>query len=488
MTLRPQLLLTLLICLSPAFCAVAQDEGEEGTDETAEEKAEGTSEGEGAEETGETADGEETEETGETADGEETEEAEETADAEGQDGEEGVGESGDLDWGEGDMPDFPGMGDEETEEDTSGQGPDIQRADDEDIEDWEGEIEKQDLNQVVEREEVKVEVEAEPERIGISGNWYLVDGDCLYCDTVLGQNLDVQDGLVMRQFFDHLQINPDAATGKMVFPSEGTNRPLLVQRDGDHVVVFMYAIDEGERTTPTFCTVWDLQWLLRDKRLLYGRRYTVDAYQLFAFTQWERGYKADETFLPVAQLRTFLDLDLVHDLDADDKTFPVGEKAVLTYLGSAAFVRSDFDPEPYEDLQARLFKARVELEEREAEREGSMTDGVEAFENGDYERCLELLLRAGELGEDSLDYHFYLGASYQGTKRYDEAIGQYRLVLATDPMDTVTRYNLGRILEKLGRYKEAIHEYRVVLKHDPEDEEARDRMFDLMLELQDFQE
>ena len=53
------------------------------------------------------------------------------------------------------------------------------------------------------------------------------------------------------------------------------------------------------------------------------------------------------------------------------------------------------------------------------------------------------------------------------------------------PMDTVTRYNLARILERQALYKEALNEYRVILKHDPEDEEARDRAFDLAMQLQD---
>lgn len=438
---------------------------------------------------------------------------------EGEGDEEGS-ETGDVDWGEeGDLPpgaeegddqgadgDDEGEGDvgeddekaggEEKAGDPAGEegagqdeedadGPDYQKdGDEDDIDDWEGEIKQQELNQVVEREEVKVDIDDEPERIGISGNWYQVPVDCLYCETILGQNLGVDDPLVMRQFFDHLQIEPGATKGKYVFPSEGINRPITVHQDGDRVIIFMYVIDQGERTTPLYATVWDLRWLLRDQKLLYGRRYSVDAYQPFAFAQWEKGYKADEAFLPREQLQTFLDLSPVLELDEEKKTFPLGDKAVLTYLGADAYVRSDFDPEPFKDLQARLFQEKTEQEERERRRLASFKRGIDHFEDRDYDKALEELTVAGELGEDSLDFHFYLGACYQGTKQFDKAIESYRKVLDGDPRDTTTRFNVAVILEKQGRLKDALKEYRVILKYDPDDDEARNRAFDLAMELQ----
>ena len=494
-TERPLLMLfALLGCLLLALPAAAQDE--EGTD------AEPAVEGDGEERSDDSeADQEEGEGEGE-ADPEEGED-------EGEEEEAG----GDLDWGESDVPSMddgegPTMGDdegdgEEGDDDSAepgegegegdqeeAEGPDAGQhaGDEDDIDDWEGEVERQDLNQVVEREEVRVDVEAEPERIGVSGNWYQVGVDCLYCDTVLGQNLDVQETDVLRQFFDHLQIEPGATDGKMVYPSEGINRPVALSMEGDRLLVYMYTIDEGERTTPLYCTVWDLRWILSDQKLLYGRRYSVDAYQLFAFGTWEKGYKADETYVPIPQLRTFLDLDMVANLNETHKTFPIGEKAVLTYLGSDAFVRSDFTEGPYEELQNELFKEEVRRKELADERKSSLDRGITAFEEEDYENSLRLLLRAGELGEDSLDYWFYLGAAYQGSKDYEEAIEAYRKVLDQDPMDTVTRYNLARILEKLDRFKEALKEYQVILKHDPDDEEVRDRAFELAMEMQGIQE
>jgi hypothetical protein len=487
-TERPLLLMIALLgCLLLVAPAGAQDEEGQEAEPADEEVGEEPADEEPAEE--------------EPADEEPAEE--EPADEEPADG-------GDLEWDEADVPtmgdddddDMPTMGDDddddsasgdegegEGEEDEGADGPDAGQhaGDEDDIDDWGGEIERQDLNQVIEREEVRVDVDAEPERIGVSGNWYQVGGDCLYCDTVLGQNLDVQEADVMRQFFDHLQIEPGAADGKIIYPSEGINRPVTITKEGDRLIVYMYTIDEGERTTPLYCTVWDLQWVLSDKKLLYGRRYSVDAYQLFAFGTWEKGYKADETYVPIPQLRTFLDLDMVAGLDETHKTFPVGEKAVLTYLGSEAFVRSDFVEGPYEELQNELFKEEVRRKELNEERTSSLDRGIQAFEEEDYENSQRLLLRAGELGEDSLDYWFYLGASYQGNKQYEEAIEAYRKVLGKDPQDTVTRYNLARILEKMGRKREALKEYQVIMKHDPDDDEVRDRAFDLAMELQEMQ-
>jgi tetratricopeptide (TPR) repeat protein len=375
--------------------------------------------------------------------------------------------------------DDKGAGDDEED---FGKTPD----DRDDVDEWGGAIEKQDLNQVKQREEVKVDVADEPVRDGVSGNWYQVAVDCLYCDTILGQNLDVNDPDVMRQFFDHIQIYPDKKSGKMVFPSEGANRPLYVEHDGDRVVIFMYAIDnKGERTTALYCTVWDLRWLLRDQKLLYGRRYSIDAYQPFAFGDYKDGYKADETYLPREQLRTFLDLSVVQVLSETAKVFPIGEKAVLTYLGSDAFVRSDFEKEPYADAQARLFKDKVEREQRDKERTKSVEGGIAAWEDKEYDTAYELFQRADELDADDIDFHFYYGATLQGLKKYDDALTQYRIVLAKDPRDTTTRFNLAVILENQGRLKEALAEYRLILEYDPSDEEAKERAFNLMIQLQD---
>ncbi len=412
------------------------------------------------------------EEGGPPGDDDDSAEGDEPAPAEGEDGDT-PSEEGEDDGGE-------DGGDDGTEE----TGDQLPPPDEDDIDSWDTTIEKQDLNQVVEREEVKVDVEDEPERIGISGNWYQVEGDCDYCETILGQNLEVQETEVMRQFFDHLQIEPDASSGKMVYPSEGANRPLIVTQDGDRVIVLMYVIDVGERTTPEYATIWDLQWLLRDQRLLYGRRYAIDAYQPFAYAEWEKGYKADEGFLPQEQIRTFLDLSPVMALDETEKRFPIGDKAMLTYLGSAAFVRSDFDAEPYKDLQARLFQERTEADERERERAAAMEAADEQFADQDWEVLLESTRRAAELGEESADLHFYTAAAHQGLKQYEDAITEYKKVLELTPKDTSARFNLARIFEKLGRYKDALREYQVILKWDPDDEEAKERAFNLALQLQ----
>jgi hypothetical protein len=145
--------------------------------------------------------------------------------AEGEEDEESLDEADEGDEGSEDKDEGDG-----TRED----GPLISREDEDDVDSWsfEGEVEK--------KEEVKKEVKKkalppEPKRYGNSGNWYEVSVECGGCETLLGQQLGIEDSLVMREFFDYVQVSSDRKSGKFVYPSEGETRPVGIRDSSKRV-------------------------------------------------------------------------------------------------------------------------------------------------------------------------------------------------------------------------------------------------------------
>jgi tetratricopeptide (TPR) repeat protein len=382
----------------------------------------------------------------------------------------GEDEDGDLD----DLDDFPD--DPDDDDDDGEEGPGIEREDEDDVENWSFEGEK--VEKVEEKKEEKRvgrEVEPEPKRYGNSGNWYEVTVDCARCPTLLDQTLGIEDPLVMRQFYDFIQISSDRKSGKFVFPSIGENRPMGVSDKSKRIVVWQYVIDVGARLTDTYATIWDLS-VQADGGLLYGRKYEVQAWTDKAYTDWEKGYKSDESFISKSKLLSYADLAPVRDLTTAKSRFQVGDDARITFAGYAAFVRSDVDMAAIEKEQERL---RDEAE-REAKRIRDQKEfydrGVALLDDKEFDDALEALLKSKELGLDSLDLHYNLGFAYYMLKDYEHAKKHYRAILDEDPRDTDVRYNLARIYEKEKDWDSAIREYQAILKFDPDDAGSRDRL------------
>ena len=204
------------------------------------------------------------------------------------------------------LPAIAWAGDEADDDDATDQagddGTDIKRSDTDDVDDWSFEGEKV-VKEEKKEEVTKRELPPEPKRSGTSGNWYEVTVECHSCADLLGQKLGIEDPLVMREFFDFIQVNSDRKGGKFVFPSISENRPLGIADGGSSLLIWQYAIDTGTRLTDTYALIWDLR-VMADGGLLYGRKYEVQAWTAEAYEEWERGYKAKESFVSAAKLKT----------------------------------------------------------------------------------------------------------------------------------------------------------------------------------------
>jgi tetratricopeptide (TPR) repeat protein len=73
-----------------------------------------------------------------------------------------------------------------------------------------------------------------------------------------------------------------------------------------------------------------------------------------------------------------------------------------------------------------------------------------------------------EAHPDDPSYHFLLAGLYKNGRYFEEAFGEYRVVLELDPAFTAARINIGNIFYATGQYPAAMTEYRKALEHDPD--------------------
>jgi tetratricopeptide (TPR) repeat protein len=354
-------------------------------------------------------------------------------------------------------------------------GPDIQReGDEDDVENWTLEGEQKVEEKKVE-EKKKKELPPEPSRSGNSGNWYEVTVDCGSCPNLLGQKLGIEDPLVMREFYDYVQIASDRKSAKFVYPSIGQNRPMGIADKGSRVLLWQYILDTGSRLTDTYAYVWDLE-LKASGGLLYGRKYEVQAWTDAAYEDWEKGYRSKDSFISYSKLVSYAELAPVKGLTTEQARFQVGEDSRINFVGYAAFARSDVSIAAVEAEQEAL-KAAAEAEaKRLRDQKDWYKKGQKLIDEKEYSEALGSLLESRKLGFQSLDLHSDLGYVYYMLKDYENALKEYGAVLAVDPRDTEIRYNVARIYEKQKKWDEAIKEYQAILKFNPDDQGARERL------------
>ncbi len=354
--------------------------------------------------------------------------------------------------------------------------PNITREDEDDVDDWsfEGEVEKK---EEVKKEEPKKkrELPPEPKRYGNSGNWYEVPVDCQECPDLLNQSFGIEESDVMREFFDYIQIASDRKSGKFVYPSIGQNRPLGTKDATKRVLIWQYTVDTGTRLTDTYATLWDLG-VHADGGMLYGRKYEIQAWTDDAYEDWEKGYRAKQSYIPVSKLQDYFDLAPVEKLTLEKRNFQVGEASRVTFVGYSAFVRSDISKDAIAAEQEKLKAEAEAAAKRLRDQKEWFRKGEDALDDRDWELGLAAFLKARELGLDSLDLNYNLGFSYQKVKNYEKAIVEYSTILETDPRDIDVRFNLAQIYEKQKDFDAAIKEYQTILKFDPDDDASRDRL------------
>lgn len=108
----------------------------------------------------------------------------------------------------------------------------------------------------------------------------------------------------------------------------------------------------------------------------------------------------------------------------------------------------------------------------------SAGEGLEAYEKGDYEKALELLIEAQLDDPDRPEILYNIGNAYYRKGDFESALGYYKDALNTE--DTKLRqkayYNIGNTEFRNGKPEDALKNYEEALSIDPDDEKARQNL------------
>ena len=89
------------------------------------------------------------------------------------------------------------------------------------------------------------------------------------------------------------------------------------------------------------------------------------------------------------------------------------------------------------------------------------TQGVQAFQHGDYHAALKAFLQARAKGYHDAKLTYSLGVTYYRLGRYAEATHEFKRLLSDPKLAALCHYNLGRIAEAQQNPTTALHEYRL---------------------------
>ncbi len=97
-----------------------------------------------------------------------------------------------------------------------------------------------------------------------------------------------------------------------------------------------------------------------------------------------------------------------------------------------------------------------------------VSDGVAAFQSGDYRRAAAAFERAVAADPESASARLDLGSALAELGDLEAAIAEYREAVRLDPGDALAHFNLGTALARRGDDVGAVRHYRLALEVDPE--------------------
>jgi tetratricopeptide (TPR) repeat protein len=99
--------------------------------------------------------------------------------------------------------------------------------------------------------------------------------------------------------------------------------------------------------------------------------------------------------------------------------------------------------------------------------------GLKLLSSGDNHAAATLLERAAavEVGKSSI--HEALARAYFGSRRFDDALTQFEVVLDISPANDYAHFGAGLCLRRLGRFSEAVGHLRMAAVMHPENEDYR---------------
>lgn len=321
----------------------------------------------------------------------------------------------------------------------------------------------------------------------LGGLWYDVGLECAFCLTLDNQTLQLGQVSALFKYSDRLELSPSAKSGKTINRTQGTEtltRTLKYhfQVKRNQIVLIQYVEGDGDRASDLFARIWVLS-PMANARILYGRRYQVNAFTEDAFEPKTKGYRAREKFLSPERILTILEDVRVYSLNEQRKTYQPSEQARIQLEGAVAYVREGIEERDVVMAKQEAAARTQERTSREALFRTLVQQGDQAYASERYDDALNQYKAASAILPELALVHADLGAVYQVQNKLPEAEAAYRLCLELDPTDIDSLFNLAMVLEQSDRLTDALELYKTVVEKRPQDSDARDRLNKITLKL-----
>ena len=99
--------------------------------------------------------------------------------------------------------------------------------------------------------------------------------------------------------------------------------------------------------------------------------------------------------------------------------------------------------------------------------------GLALLQSGDNHAAATLLEKAAAAEQGKSSIHEALARAYFGSRRFDEALVQFGLVLEISPANDYAHFGAGLCLRRLGRFSEAVGHLRMANVMHPENEDYK---------------
>jgi len=99
--------------------------------------------------------------------------------------------------------------------------------------------------------------------------------------------------------------------------------------------------------------------------------------------------------------------------------------------------------------------------------------GLELLQSGDNHAAATLLERAAAAEHGKSSIHEALARAYFGSRRFDDALEQFGVVLEISPANDYALFGVGLCLGRLGRLPEAVGHLRMASVMHPENEDYK---------------
>ena len=122
---------------------------------------------------------------------------------------------------------------------------------------------------------------------------------------------------------------------------------------------------------------------------------------------------------------------------------------------------------PDTDAEPELTGAKIAPEVRETA-ENFVSEGVDHYQNGEYEKSVSSWQKAIELIPGDAEVHNFIGISYHNLNRFEDATTHFRIATELDSTYYEAYNNLGYDLFLQKKYVEARRAFKIALEINPE--------------------